>query len=76
LHFAEDFWTAANSRIFNVLIDGTQVLTNFDIFATAGGEFKAVVEQFAETVPSSGTFTIQFAGVKDQPEVSGIEILS
>ena len=54
LHFAEEYWTTAGSRIFNVLIDGTQVLTNFDIFATAGGEYKAVVEQFTETAPSNG----------------------
>jgi fibronectin type 3 domain-containing protein len=76
LHFAEEYWTAAGSRIFNVLIDGSQVLTNFDIFATAGGEYKAVVEQFTETVPSSGTLTIQFVTVKDNAQVNGIEILS
>ena len=73
---AEEYWTTAGSRIFNVLIDGSQVLTNFDIFATAGGEYKAVVEQFTETVPSSGTLTIQFSTVKDNAQVNGIEILS
>ena len=75
LHFAEEYWTTA-ARIFNVFIDGTQVLTNFDIFATAGGEYKAVVEQFSEVAPSNGTFTIQFATVKDNAQVNGIEILS
>jgi beta-galactosidase len=74
LHFAEEYWTAAGSRVFNVSIDGTQVLTNFDIFAAAGGEYKAVVEQFTETAPSSGTFTIQFSTVKDNAQVNGIEI--
>jgi hypothetical protein len=76
LHFAEEYWTTAGSRIFNVLIDGTQVLTNFDILATAGGEYKAVVEQFSEVAPSNGTFTIQFTTVKDNAQVNGIEILS
>src|SRR5580704_7187425 len=76
LHFAETYWTAAGSRIFNVLIDGKQVLTNFDIFATAGGADKAAVEQFTETVPSNGIFTIQFVTVKDNAQVNGIEILS
>jgi fibronectin type 3 domain-containing protein len=75
LHFAEEYWTAAGSRIFNAAIDGTQVLTNFDIFATAGGEYKAVVEQFTEVAPANGTFTIQFTAVKDQAQVNGIEIL-
>jgi malectin (di-glucose binding ER protein)/ricin-type beta-trefoil lectin protein/putative Ig domain-containing protein len=74
LHFAEEYWTTAGSRTFNVLINGTQVLTNFDIFATAGGEYKAVVEQFTATASSTGTITIQFVTVKDNAQVNGIEI--
>src|SRR5579885_1726161 len=76
LHFAETFWTAAGKRIFNVTINGTQVLTNFDIFATAGAASKAVVEQFAATASSSGTVTIQFVTVTDNAQVNGIEVLS
>jgi len=74
LDFAEEYWTAAGDRTFNVLINGTQVLTNFDIFATAGGEFKAVAESFTATAGSSGTITIQFVTVKDNAQVNGIEI--
>ena len=76
LHFAETYWTTAGARIFNVTINGQQVLTNFDILATAGGPGKAVVEQFTETAPSNGTFTIGFTTVKDNAQVNGIEILS
>jgi len=43
LHFAEFYWTAAGKRIFNVSINGTPVLSNFDIFAAAGGANKAIV---------------------------------
>ena len=74
LDFAEEYWTAAGSRTFNVLINGTQVLTNFDIFATAGGEFKAVAESFTATASSAGAVTIQFVTVKDNAQVNGIEI--
>ena len=74
LDFAETYWTAAGSRTFNVLINGNQVLTNFDIFATAGGEFKAVDEPFTATANSNGTITIQFVTVKDNAQVNGIEI--
>src|SRR5258708_32955765 len=35
LHFAETFFNTAGSRTFNGLINATQVLTNFDIFAAA-----------------------------------------
>jgi hypothetical protein len=74
LHFAETYWSSAGSRTFNVTINGTQVLTNFDIFATAGAKNKAVIEQFSEPANSSGQFVIQFTTVKDNSLVSGIEI--
>ena len=74
LHFAEEYWTTAGSRTFNVLINGTQVLTNFDIFATAGGEYIAVIEPFTATASSTGTVTIQFVTVKDNAQINGIEV--
>ena len=74
LHFAETFWTSSGSRVFNVTINGTQVLTNFDIFATAGAQNKAVIEQFTVNANSSGQYVIQFTNVKDNALVSGIEI--
>jgi hypothetical protein len=76
LHFAETYWTAAGKRTFNVSINGAQVLTNFDIFATAGAANKAVIEQFTATASSSGAITIQFTSVVDNAQVNGIEILS
>jgi hypothetical protein len=74
LHFAETFWTSAGSRVFNVSINGTQVLSNFDIFAAAGAKNKAIIEQFTVNANSSGQFVIQFTKVKDNSLVSGIEI--
>jgi len=75
LHFAEIYWNAAGKRLFNVLINGTQVLTNFDVFAAAGGENIAIAKTFAATASSSGAITIQFTtGAADLPKVSGIEI--
>jgi hypothetical protein len=74
LHFAETFWTSSGSRIFNVSINGTQVLSNFDIFAAAGAKNKAIVEQFTANANSSGQYVIQFTSVKDNSLVSGIEI--
>ncbi|HLI69748.1 MAG TPA: malectin domain-containing carbohydrate-binding protein [Ktedonobacteraceae bacterium] len=76
LHFAETYWTAAGKRIFNVSINGSQVLTNFDIFATAGSANKAVVEQFTATASASGTITIQFTAVVDNAQINGIEVLA
>jgi hypothetical protein len=74
LHFAETYWTATGSRIFNVNINGTPVLTNFDIFAAAGAKNKAVIEQFTANANSSGQYVITFTTVKDNSLVSGIEV--
>jgi len=76
LHFAEIYWAAAGKREFNVLINGAQVLTNFDVFATAGGEDIAIVKSFPATASATGTITIQFTtGAADLPKVSGIEVV-
>ena len=75
LHFAETYWTGPGLRQFNVLINGNQVLKNYDIFASAGGEYIATVESFLATADSTGTITIQFVpGSADNPQVNGIEI--
>jgi len=74
LHFAETYWTQPGQRVFNVSINGTQVLTNFDVLAAAGGQDIAVVEQFAATANAQGQIVIQFSTVKDNAEVSGIEV--
>ena len=74
LDFAELYWNAAGDRLFNVSINGQQVLTNFDIFATAGGKDIAIAESFTATANSSGQIVIDFTHVKDNAKVSGIEI--
>ena len=76
LHFVENTFAAAEKRLFNVLINGEEVLTDFDIFATAGATNKAVVEEFVVTPDENGVVSLQFAqGSANQPTVSGIELL-
>ena len=75
LDFAETTVTGPGLRIFDVSINGTQVLTNFDIYATAGGINIAVVKTFPVTV-TNGTLNINFpAGSVRGPLVNGIEVL-
>ncbi len=74
LHFCETYFTAAGKRTFNVSINNTQVLTDFDIFATAGGQNIANIQQFTEPANSSGQFVIVFTSVVNNSLVSGIEI--
>ena len=75
LHFAEYFWYVPRGRIFDVAINGTRVLTNFDIFSAAGGANKAIVEQFTAAANASGQIAITFSTVADNAKVSGIEVL-
>jgi len=74
LHFAETFWTMPRQRMFNVTINGTQVLTGFDIFATAGAANRANIQEFTTTANSSGNIVITFTSVVDNALISGIEI--
>jgi Malectin domain/Fibronectin type III domain len=77
LHFAEIYWNAAGDRVFNVFINGVQVLTNYDIFADAGGIDIATVKEFTATANGSGQIVIQYVNIagKDNAKSSGIEIL-
>lgn len=74
LHSAETFWTAVGQRRFNVTINGTQVLTNFDIIAAAGGPNKAVITEF-NIAATGGQIAIQYTTVTDNARASGIEII-
>ncbi len=75
LHFAEIYFTTANSRKFNVNIEGGQgVLTNYDIFAQAGAK-TAKVEQFNSINVTDGTLNIVFTNVTNNAKVSAIEII-
>jgi hypothetical protein len=77
LHFAELTWTAAGQRVFNVALNGTNVLSNFDVFAAAGAQNKAVVKEFPINASSTGVLTIAFSqGGADNPEIAAIEIYS
>jgi hypothetical protein len=75
LYFSEKYWTAAGKRLFNVIINGNQVLTDFDVFVEAGGEFIAVQHTFPTTANSSGQVVVQFTiGSADNPLVNGIVV--
>ncbi len=46
LHFAELNKNAANLRLFDVRLENTTVLSNFDIWSAAGGIDRAIVREF------------------------------
>lgn len=74
LKFAELSRFYVGARQFNVSINGTQVLKNFDIFAQAGGAYQAIDEVFPVTV-TNGQIVIQFSyGAADAPLVNAIDV--
>jgi hypothetical protein len=77
LKFAEPTYNRAGARIFNVAINGASVLSNFDIFAAAGGEFIAVDRSFPVIV-TNGQINIRFSdgSIVDAPLVNAIEIVT
>jgi hypothetical protein len=80
LHFSEPYWGYAagrggvGSRKFNVDAEGARKLTDYDIFAQAGGANRAVQEQFAVSV-TDGVLNLHFTkGSADLAYVSAIEV--
>jgi beta-glucanase (GH16 family) len=74
LHFAELTATKKGQRVFNVVSNGVAVETNFDVFARAGGAFKALAPNFTSTADGSGKIAIVLNPVVGDPQINGIEI--
>jgi hypothetical protein len=74
LKLAELYFSAAGARVFSVVINNQPALTNFDIFAQAGGQYKALDESFNVPV-SNGQITIQFSSSVNNAKIDAIEIL-
>ena len=75
LHFASDN-TGLQHRLFNVLINGTQVLSSFDVNAAAGASYKAVVVTETAKPNANGNLAIEFLnGSKGTAFVCGLEVI-
>jgi hypothetical protein len=56
-------------------VNGTTVLSNFDVFATTGAEFKATTRDFTATATSSGQIVVNLSTIMDNATIEGIEII-
>jgi len=80
LHFAETYWGntvpgGAGSRKFHVDLEGQRRLTDYDIFARAGGALRTAQETFRVNV-TDGTLNVAFLkGAADNPAIKAIEVL-
>jgi hypothetical protein len=81
LHFAETYFGApgkkggAGSRRFHVNMEGSRILTNYDIFVAAGGAMRPAAYTTSIEV-TDGLLNIDFlTGAADLPRISAIEVL-
>jgi len=75
LKFAEVSYNTPGAREFNVAVNNTPVLTDFDIISVSGGRMVPVDKAFPVAV-TNGQISIQFSAVAgDPPAVNAIEIL-
>ncbi len=70
LRFAEIYWNAAGRRVFNVLVNDSIVLPQYDIFAEAGRNV-AVDKTFPVTV-TNGVLRVSLRAVADQAKLSAL----
>lgn len=82
LHFAELYWGApgkpaggAGKRIFDIGIEGVNVLDNFDITAASGGALRSVVVPIEGIQVNDGVLNIQFKAEVNFASLAGIEVL-
>jgi PKD repeat protein len=72
LYFAEIYHTAAGSRSFDVLMEGTERISNLDIFGEVGAT-TAYITQTPVTV-GDGTLNLQFVSNVDNAKVDAIKV--
>lgn len=74
--FAETYWSSSGQRVFNVSLQGIQVLSNYDIYTAAGASNTAVNATFTNViVPSTLPYVlISTANVQDNALISGVII--
>ena len=76
LVFAETSQPRVGGRRFAVQIGRQRVLSEFDIFAEAGGANRAVIKEFATEPDRNGNVVIAFRnGSANEPEVRAIQVL-
>jgi hypothetical protein len=79
LHFCETYFIQGglDQRVFDVKIQGQEVLTNFDIFKEASGGWKPIFKDFKGIAVTAGSpLTIEFITKKNNAAINGIEIFA
>ena len=76
LHFGEwwyDQWR--ESRKLNVTVNGTQVITNLDVYVAAGGNWRPYVHDVPGITPNSSGQIVITISSPIEPMISGLELI-
>lgn len=73
LHFAEFYWTDDSARVFDVTIEGEEVVSDLDIHAEVGAN-AATVETVSSVEVTDGPLTLEFVTEIDNAKVSAIAV--
>lgn len=73
LKMVENYWSASGKRRFDVAIEGSTKMFNYDVFAAAGGQNRAHDRTFTTKVVD-GRLDVDFKAVVDLPSVAAIQV--
>lgn len=74
LYFAEMAGKTVGQRLFDVSLQGKEILKNFDVVKEAGAPKRELMKEFKK-IEITDRLKINFNAVKDEPMLSGIEIV-
>jgi hypothetical protein len=74
LRFAELFFSSAGKRVFNVMANGAALETKLDVWAAAGGAFRALDRSHTVSV-KTGYLNLTFPTVTDYPILNALDIV-
>ncbi|WP_156312413.1 DUF1592 domain-containing protein [Marinagarivorans algicola] len=75
LHLAEVHFNEANQRVMDVVIEGTQVLSGYDIFQVAGGKHVAKREVLPPVNVTDNELLIELKGIVNNASLVGLEVV-
>jgi hypothetical protein len=72
--FVELYWNSPGQRLFSVIGQGQELLSNYDIWLQSGGNGKPIVENF-ELVVTNGVLNLDFVSTAGDAQVNYIQII-
>ena len=76
LHFGDAYDTLPGQRGVNVSLQGSVVVSGYDLIQVAGGPNIATVLQLNTVADSSGNIAVSLTGIYNYPILSGLEVLN